>query len=523
MATTFLVPANDVLGHLNAAITAASLTLTLNSGEGADFPTTYPFHITIDDEIMAVSDNTTDVLTFTRAKESTTAALHLIGSVVSLNITAQAISDINTAVNALEAYSLVTVLSTRGDIIYRNATVPARLAKGAANTVLVMGANDPAWSATLAGLTLTAPTLNGTVTLGSTPIFDAGSGDVIFNTTGSLKGLDIRGSNSFHGPNLGLWHNHTTPDVNTIIGLISYLGYDGNASPATFEYGSIRVIASDVTDTTEAGAFEFRLATAGAEDNKAMTLSGAGLLWLDDGLSLGGTTSALTFRNAATIVAASGLTLPAVTLGGAIAGGTQAITNIGAITGDPQNVGNDTPAPFYTMYSASESFPMQLSGIYDASDVDYYLLMGATLSGGTRNSPTFTGGYGAIFIRQQSDALGTTHHLNIGTIPAGSAQSATNILTISSAALVTWTGATHTGIVLSGALDAAGQKIKYTTSLDSAAVANEVSISGYEISAGHRALAISSEEVVVTAAAGASDKYLPVRINGATFKLLLHS
>lgn len=70
----------------------------------------------------------------------------------------------------------ITTLTTRGDIIYRNATVPARLAKGAANTVLVMGANDPAWSATLAGLTLTSPTINGTIaTTGLTmPAFTLG-------------------------------------------------------------------------------------------------------------------------------------------------------------------------------------------------------------------------------------------------------------------------------------------------------------------------------------------------------------
>jgi len=65
--------------------------------------------------------------------------------------------------------------------------------------------------------------------------------------------------------------------------------------------------------------------------------------------------------------------------------------------------------------------------------------------------------------------------------------------------------------------------VSFNNSVDSAAVADRVSLGGYEISAGHRALAISSEEVVVTAAAGASDEYLPVRINGATYKLLLHS
>ena len=40
----------------------------------------------------------------------------------------------------------ISLLTTRGDIIYRNATVPARLAKGNSGDVLTMGANDPEWS-----------------------------------------------------------------------------------------------------------------------------------------------------------------------------------------------------------------------------------------------------------------------------------------------------------------------------------------------------------------------------------------
>jgi len=67
----------------------------------------------------------------------------------------------------------------------------------------------------------------------------------------------------------------------------------------------------------------------------------------------------------------------------------------------------------------------------------------------------------------------------------------------------------------------ANGKVTFSGSVDSAAIANEVSLGGYEISAGHRALAISSEEVVITEAIGASDRTLPVRINGATYKLML--
>lgn len=41
---------------------------------------------------------------------------------------------------------LKTLLTTRGDIIYRNATVPARLGKGTAGQRLTQGADDPAWA-----------------------------------------------------------------------------------------------------------------------------------------------------------------------------------------------------------------------------------------------------------------------------------------------------------------------------------------------------------------------------------------
>jgi hypothetical protein len=41
----------------------------------------------------------------------------------------------------------LSLLTTRGDIIYRDASAWARLAKGTSGHVLTMGANDPAWSA----------------------------------------------------------------------------------------------------------------------------------------------------------------------------------------------------------------------------------------------------------------------------------------------------------------------------------------------------------------------------------------
>ena len=64
--------------------------------------------------------------------------------------------------------------------------------------------------------------------------------------------------------------------------------------------------------------------------------------------------------------------------------------------------------------------------------------------------------------------------------------------------------------------------LRFTTSLDSAAVADEVSLGCYELSAGNRALAISQESAV--AAETDETKFshkLPVRINGSTYYIML--
>jgi len=64
--------------------------------------------------------------------------------------------------------------------------------------------------------------------------------------------------------------------------------------------------------------------------------------------------------------------------------------------------------------------------------------------------------------------------------------------------------------------------VRFDNSNDSAAVADQVSLGGYDISAGHRALAISSEEVVVVETDETKFSHkLPVRINGTTYNIML--
>ncbi len=74
-------------------------------------------------------------------------------------------------------YALRTILTTRGDIVYRNATVWARLAKGNAGEFLKQGANDPEWAQGVATREVFFPItgINNAGTLGAV-------GDFIINT-----------------------------------------------------------------------------------------------------------------------------------------------------------------------------------------------------------------------------------------------------------------------------------------------------------------------------------------------------
>jgi len=189
-----------------------------------------------------------------------------------------------------------------GDLIYASSSSQlSRLGIGSTNKVLTVIGGVPTWQSTLAGLTLTAPVINGTVTttgltlpaitLGGTmtvtgQTFAAGAGSAQINTTGGAVGLNIDGSNATHGSYLTLRHQHTTPDVGNVIGAYQFYGYDGAGTPAMARYGYFRAAYVNVTDTTEESKFEWGLQVAGAE-NLAMTLSGAGGLAVD--LDNGGT------------------------------------------------------------------------------------------------------------------------------------------------------------------------------------------------------------------------------------------
>lgn len=102
MTTTFLVVKNEAISTLASGINDAVTSLDVAAGEGALFPSTYPFHISIDAEILSCTNRSTDTLTVVRAQQGTSAAAHLAAAAVELRVTAKNITDLNTAVNTLE-------------------------------------------------------------------------------------------------------------------------------------------------------------------------------------------------------------------------------------------------------------------------------------------------------------------------------------------------------------------------------------------------------------------------------------
>ena len=111
MATTFQTVANNAVSTLATTMNTSVTTAVVQSGEGALFPASGPFHITIESEILICTSRSGDTLTVSRGAESTTAAIHTEGSQVALNIISKHISDLNTAVNAVE-----TILATSGGL-----------------------------------------------------------------------------------------------------------------------------------------------------------------------------------------------------------------------------------------------------------------------------------------------------------------------------------------------------------------------------------------------------------------------
>jgi hypothetical protein len=124
--------ANNAFGTLNAGISNSATSLTLSSGQGARFPTLVSgeyFYATLIDtsnnlEVVKCTARSTDVLTITRAQESTTAQAFAIGDRVELRITAQGLIDLgaSSTLDADTSPSLSADLDLNGNDIVDGST-----------------------------------------------------------------------------------------------------------------------------------------------------------------------------------------------------------------------------------------------------------------------------------------------------------------------------------------------------------------------------------------------------------------
>jgi len=121
--TTFLQAKNSAVGELASSIGADDTTCTITGG--GTFPTAYPYHAVIGGtEIVEVTSLGTEgegegeaitALTITRGAESTSHTSHDAGASFKLNVTAQYVSELQTAVNGVED-ALSSIATTGIDI-----------------------------------------------------------------------------------------------------------------------------------------------------------------------------------------------------------------------------------------------------------------------------------------------------------------------------------------------------------------------------------------------------------------------
>lgn len=121
MATTFKTLENNAKGTLSAAIVAADVTCDLQAGEGAEFPSSGTFWVTLfgssvdTNEVVLCTSRSTDELTITRAQQGTAAADWPENTNVQLLWTKSNSTDITGAISTLETTGAMDALAVSGD------------------------------------------------------------------------------------------------------------------------------------------------------------------------------------------------------------------------------------------------------------------------------------------------------------------------------------------------------------------------------------------------------------------------
>lgn len=155
-------------GHSTLAASAASnaTSITVASGHGARFPSLSSgeyFYATLIDasnnlEIVKVTGRSSDVLTATRAQESTTARAFAIGDRIELRVTAQGLTDATTIAADQIVNSMIATDAVNADSIVANAVGASELnvsGNGSSGQVLASdGDGTMSWATASSGKVL---------------------------------------------------------------------------------------------------------------------------------------------------------------------------------------------------------------------------------------------------------------------------------------------------------------------------------------------------------------------------------
>lgn len=174
--------ANNATSTLASGITSGATSLTVQTGDGAKFPTiggSDYFYATLEEgttrEVVKVTARSTDTFTVTRAQCGSSASAFNATTKVENRLTKCALEDLQDfaagGVGALPivnggtgqttqtaAYDALSPLTTQGDIAYHNGTDVVRLEKGTALQHLRInsGATAPEWATDWTHVTLSA-------------------------------------------------------------------------------------------------------------------------------------------------------------------------------------------------------------------------------------------------------------------------------------------------------------------------------------------------------------------------------
>lgn len=132
------IPASALAANISAGVTS----LTLTTGDGANWPSVFPFDIIVNRgsatsrERITVGGRTSDTLnTLTRGIDGTTAQSHLLGDTVEVAVAGSYLDDLGQLLGG-----------SAGDVFYYDGSALQHLAKGTAEQMFKQGASAPAWS-----------------------------------------------------------------------------------------------------------------------------------------------------------------------------------------------------------------------------------------------------------------------------------------------------------------------------------------------------------------------------------------